>query len=293
MSYKNVSVIENMPFEKYLSDPCPSPSCSKTTILKMITGSPREARHFHPAIGGHRGSNSSRADLGTLAHAALLGPDDRLVEVDAPDWRTKTARDAKNEAYLDGKVPVLSKELGRAKAMAEIAANRFKETLGCDISEATKESSILWQEDGVWCRARPDAITKDRKWIIDYKTASTAHPLAWAKRTVVSGGYDIQNAHYLAAAEAAFGPDDHRKFGFLIQDIEEPHECAFVTLSHEYIQLAQEKRAFALELWKAACNAGHDKMIVEIEPPKWEHLNWLEQEEYLRGISQAALEGEK
>ena len=51
-------------------------------------------------------------DLGTLVHALVLrSRDDRIRVVDARDWKTKRAQEARDEARAGGMVPVLRSQL--------------------------------------------------------------------------------------------------------------------------------------------------------------------------------------
>ena len=54
---------------------------------------------------------------------------------------------------------------------------------------------MLWDDDGVLCRMRPDRINTARTLIVDYKTGDTsAEPNTWGRSQMVRMGY------YMAAA---------------------------------------------------------------------------------------------
>ena len=291
MTHKNYT--NEFSFTEYLEDPAPEPSVSKSTLHTLLTKSPLQAFNEHPRLGGLKGDMSPRADLGTAAHAALLGGDERLVVLPYDSFRSKAAREDRDAAYNEGKIPVLEQTAEQVSAMAAVAREAFSRLLGRDLDDSDREHTMIWeQQDSLdstsWCRARPDVFTHDRQWMIDYKTASTCHPLNWSKQTIASGGYDLQHAHYLSGA-GHLGFHETR-FGFLVQEIEPPYACSLVTLSNEWADLAQHKRAFGMRLWSKLMAAnvwpGHDGGIVEVDMPKYEAFKWDEVSQYVHNIIQ-------
>ena len=100
-----------MPLTDYIADPAPEPSLSSSLAHTLITQTPIHAFMRHPRLNpGAPREESNKMDIGTIAHGLLLeGDESRIVLIEAEDWRTKEAKEQRDQAYADGKVPLLAK----------------------------------------------------------------------------------------------------------------------------------------------------------------------------------------
>ena len=65
--------------------------------------------------------------LGHIAHGIVLeGTENRVVVVDADDWRTKAAKEQRDEARSAGKFPILAKRMPRVRAIAKAATDQIE-----------------------------------------------------------------------------------------------------------------------------------------------------------------------
>lgn len=269
-----------MPMGDYVGDPCPTPSVSRGVIQTLIERSPAHAWHEHPRLGGRRGGDSNRADLGTAAHAALFGGADRIVLLDYPDYRTKAAKAARDSARAAGNTPVLAKLGGPLSRMAKVATERLRD-LGVDHSSDPKhaELTMLWQEGPHWCRSRFDYLLGNRKRVIEYKTAENASPAAW-ERVMRSQGYDIQAAHGLRGISQIVGEDVDREWIWLVQEISAPYACSVIAMGPLSLELAERKRLLGMRIWAECVEADrwpdYGDGIHYAEPPP--HEEWLQDE---------------
>src|SRR4029077_10368897 len=105
-------------------------------------------------------------DIGGAAHLAVLEARhqaDSMVLIEAGDYRTMRAREARDAARAQGKVPLLPYQLDIVSAIAgsirahPIASEAF---VG---GEA--EVTLIWHdpETGVPCKARPDYLPAHRR----------------------------------------------------------------------------------------------------------------------------------
>ena len=192
----------NVSFDDYLRDRlCPTPSLSSSTVRTALSQSPLHAKMHHPRYGDAH-EESSRADLGTAAHAALLGGDERIVVLDADDWRTKAAKDARFAARRTGKIAILRDTSEALPAMVE-SARRTLAAAGINLDACRCEHTAVWCENGQWCRARPD-IVAPVDYAIDYKTATNADPATWMPRGTG------RNHEYRPSATRRIPPWHHR-----------------------------------------------------------------------------------
>jgi hypothetical protein len=127
-------------------------------------------------------------DLGTAAHLAVLEPaqfDERVFLIGAADYKTKAAQAARDEAYIAGKTPLTVPQHtivgGMARAIFEQAGSYFV--------DGYAECTLVWDWDGVLCKARPDYWRRDknREYIIDLKTTTTTNPRVIAQKAFREG----------------------------------------------------------------------------------------------------------
>lgn len=267
----------------YHADPCPDPSLSSSIAKVLVSRSPLHAWIAHPRLNPNFvPDEDSKFDRGTVAHAVLLEGKSRVHVIDADDWRTNKAKEARDSARAEGLVPLLAHQWEGVVEMVEAAKIAVAECTDLDgygLAEGTAEQTLLWREGKTWCRARPDWLSRDRKLMLDYKTtAASAEPNDWI-RTMLGCGYDIQAAHYLRGNRATGAAGD-TKFVFLVQECEKPYACSFVGVSPALLQLGDAKVAEALEIWQR-CLAKNEwpaypKRICWAEPPAWAESKWEE-----------------
>lgn len=272
--------LHKMDAAAYHADPAPEPSLSSSIAHQLVARSSLHAWHAHPRLNpAYVPENNAIMDAGTVAHAILLeGGTSRIVVVQADDWRKKEAKDARDQAWANGGIPVLVGKLAAINAMIE-AAKRFiaQSELAGIFDAGEPELTMLWQEGPAWCRARPDWLTTDRRIMLDYKsTATNAEPNGFIRQMLLMG-YDMQAAFYLRGAEALkLRPD----FIFLVQENEPPYACSLVGVSPAMLDLAARKVDYALTLWKN-CRAtgkwnGYPSRVCYAEPPEYAVRQWEE-----------------
>src|SRR3990167_1335678 len=218
------SGIHTISAEVYHADPCDESSLSSSVAKVLLNQSPRHAWMQHPKLNpDYRPEENSRFDLGSAAHALLLeGNQAKIAIIEADDWRTKKAKEERDEARANGLLPILVKHDFALKAMVK-AANEFIETteLKGIFENGKPEQTVIWQEGDIWCRARPDWLTNDNKIILDYKTTDSAAPEVFI-RQIPRMGYDLQSEFYDRGIYRLF--DLMPVFNFLRQKNEHRHE---------------------------------------------------------------------
>lgn len=256
--------------DEYHRDPCPTPALSASIAKILLTQSPLHAKMAHPRLNPHHAPpEEARFDLGSAAHTMLLEHDSSpVVFIDASDWRTKAAQEARDKARLNGQFPVLEKYRAPLTDMVEIAQEAMAGSeLGTD---GTPEQSIFWQEPGTWCKARVDWHSADQKILMDYKTTESAEPEAFI-RQIARMGYDTQAEFYLRGWKAVTGID--ATFVFMCQEITAPYAVSFVSLSNAYREIAQGRVQTAIDSWTQALKLNrwpaYSHRIAYAEPPAW------------------------
>ena len=268
--------VYEMSMEQYLRDPCIAPSLSSGIAHRLVTQSPLHAWHAHPRLNpNHVEEESTTFDLGSCAHALLLEGHEAIAVIKADDWRTKAAKEARAQARLEGKIPVLEQKMLACLAMAGVAREALANSeLKIDLTQGQAERVLAWQVGGIWCRARPDWMGPERARLLDYKsTAGSAEPNAWIRNQMVPMGYDMQAVHYLRGNAATGGPQ-RAGFIFLVQENFPPYACSFVGLSPGMLAIAERKHDLAVALWQACMKSkrwpGYPQTIAYAEPTSWQ-----------------------
>ena len=144
-------------------------------------------------------------DLGGVVHALVLrSGDERIRIIDAYDWRTKAAQDARKAAWAARLTPINRTEFLQATKIA--GAVRRHPLASSIFTNGEAEASLYWTdtETGVACRARVDWLRDDM--IVDLKTArygtGTADTFG---RQAASFNYPLPAAVYTEAVEVLTG----------------------------------------------------------------------------------------
>lgn len=275
-----MTVIPDVPHNEYLSMPALSvsgmkqllpPSCP--ALFRHWRDNPRPSKHAY--------------DIGHVAHGLILGDGPEVVVVDAPDWRGKAAREERDAAYADGKVPVLAHEFDECVVMAaSVRANRVADAL---LSHGKPEQTLTWTHpDGVPMRARvdwlPDARRDGRFTAVDVKTTGgSAHPSEFA-RQAAKFDYAMQAQHYLDGIRAC-GLDDDPEFVLIVVETAEPYLVSLVEFTEYDLQIASEKIAEAVNIYRGCVESGvwpgYSPNVETIEMPAWwriAHENDMDEE---------------
>lgn len=274
--------VYHMPLADYISDPAPIPSLNAGTASTLLSQSPLHAWTNHPRCNpAYQSDESSRLDLGTIAHAVLLeGDSSRIVCVNADDWRTKDAKAKRDEARAAGKLPILDRDLKAVSQMVDVAQNAIASSeIADDFRDAVPEQTLMWEENGIWCRSRPDKATKDWRILFDYKTvAGSASPGAFS-RAILNHGYDLQAALGLRGVDQ-LGLSSKAIFIFIVQEIEPPYAVSLVSLSPAWLTFAEDKLRMAMSIWKGCLRMNewpaYSGKIAYLEPPAFAQVAWMD-----------------
>jgi len=105
-------IVHGLPDAAYHSRP--ELSSTEARLLLQSPAKYRWRKDNPPVI-----DDSPKFDIGKAVHAKVLGQGAEVVVIDADDWRSKAARDARQEARDAGKAPLLTREFEAVNAMAE------------------------------------------------------------------------------------------------------------------------------------------------------------------------------
>lgn len=277
-----------IPAADYHRDCCTEPSLSSSIAKRLCFDSALHAHDSHPRLNpAAEHDDAEHFDIGTAAHALLLEGGGNIEIIDAPDWRTKAAKEAREAARAVGKTPLLAHVQQDVIAMVDALRGQLDRHTdgGAEMfTGGEAEQTLVWIDDGVWCRARVDWLRSDPTAIDDYKTTSaSANPDAWT-RTMFSTGFDLQAAWYLRGLRALTGErlDDPATFRFAVQETFKPYAVSVIALNPDALLLAEKKCLYALEQWREARASndwrGYARRTAFATVPPWHESWWLEKE---------------
>lgn len=245
-----------LPFEDYLADPVPGGSLSASGAKTLLSTCPAvyawQREHGRP--------DSDAFDLGHAAHHAVLGDGMPIIPVDAPDWRTKAAREAKEEARAAGGVPLLREQYDQVQAMADALREHPIAGKILHPDRGTAEQSLFWLDDeiGVWRRARLDALPHPavgRMIYADYKTTRSAKPSDCAA-AIARYGYH-QQIDWYSAGIVALGLAEDAAGLLVFQETTPPYLVTVVEPSATALRIGRERNRKALEIFKRCTETNH------------------------------------
>ncbi|ANA85358.1 exonuclease VIII [Gordonia phage VanDeWege] len=210
-------------------------------------------------------------DYGHVAHELILGKGQGIEVVDAPDWRTKAAKEKRDQAYADGKVPILQKDYHRAEGLRDAV---LAHPLAAILFESGEPEQSLYAHDpetGVRLRCRPDWHTR-RTTFVDLKTTNDA---ARFEKSIAEYGYHQQEAFYRDVAELLGIRID--SFFFVAVEKEPPYLTAVVELTAADVDLGRRLNRAAIDLY-AHCHQtdtwpGLPDEVGTISLPPWAYTD--------------------
>lgn len=186
--------------------------------------------------------------FGHAAHRLVLGKGAEIIEVDAPDWRGKAAREIRDQA-CNGVAPMLTHELEKARAIAK--AVREHPTAGPFFAQGDAELSLYAKDPatGITLRGRPDWLTTidGQLWVVDFKTSDTANPDEFARKGA-RYFYHGQHAWYSDLVKAV-GLNPAPRFIDIVCEKAPPHVVTVVEFDEVSVMEGRRLNRKAIDLY--------------------------------------------
>lgn len=287
----NATLRTDITHKNYIADNIghDAPSLNSSAIKTLITNSPKHAWEGNPKLNPYYVNvEKSDYDIGSAAHTLLLEDERGIVEVNADSWRTNAAKAARDGAREEGKVPLLPHQAEEVRAMVASARAQLKQhEIGDPFDKpGISEGTIIWTENGVLCRCRPDRIVEPTSNMIDvydYKTTSASVSPDSIVRYAEQQQWMIQNEFYSRGILAAYDSVERVRYRFIAQETKPPYALAVIDFSPLALGMAERKVNFAMGLWHNCLATdswpGYDRRVITIEPPQWAQVAWQEREE--------------
>lgn len=255
-TFAGAGLYGDIPEDLYHRDIVPEGSLSVSGAKKLLPPS-------CPAIYDYDRAHPKRAsrsmELGTVVHGMILGTGQEVAVVDAADYRTKAAKEARDAALAAGMVPMLPHEHAQAEEI--VAAVRQHETAAALLEDSDPEVSMFWQDEefGIWLRGRMDAMTYHGLGgpaIVDLKTAADASPERFAK-SVADFGYYMQDPWYRQGLAACLGCEwQDIDFIFIVVPTTPPYLPMTYRIADADVERGGERNRMAREIYRDCTASG-------------------------------------
>ena len=222
----------------------------------------------------HPKPQSKAFEDGTLWHAWMLEGGKNVEFVDAKNWLTKAAKQAKEDIKARGMIPALMEDKTTLEgALRALMSNPDAADL-LNPLEGEAEASYFTTdpETGVLLRTRPDWLTwkNGKLTIVDYKTTTDATPEGFTK-SAASFGYHQQAAWYLDQLKTVYGVNN-AEFVFIAQEKEPPYLTGVYTLDMPALLEGQNANREAIDLFARYERDGWPEFCqgrTELSLPSW------------------------
>lgn len=206
-------------------------------------------------------------DIGTAAHALLLGKGADVVVLEHATFNTKAAREDRDAAYAAGKVPLLAHQRDEVDDM--VAAVRADPVAGKLFArdDCHAEVTVVGQdpETGVWCRARTDwllpVVDGEPITFVDLKTSADDVDEFHLAASVSKWSYHQQIDHYSDCLRWALDLDPEYPVGAVLVAVEKdpdgPHLVNIGGPDDDALHYAHEDNRKARHRFARYSAAGH------------------------------------
>jgi hypothetical protein len=241
----------------YFADPVSGGSLSSSGARLLL---PPSCPALYAHQRDHPPTPKPEYDLGHAAHRLMLGVGPQLVVVEAADWRTKVAREARADAHAAGRVPLLAAQHEQVRGMFTALRQHpiANELLNPDTMAA--EQSLFWvdPETGIWRRARLDAMSRPDPdgppVVVDYKSCRSAD-IGHIRRAMWDYGYAAQADWYLDGAATLDQTYDGTSFYFVFQEVAPPYLVTVVEPDADALGIGRKRNREAIQIYRDCAEA--------------------------------------
>ena len=284
-------IYRDMDSATYFDDPCPEPSLSQSIAKVLIERSPLHAMHEHPKLrpattDDDEGEKYDKAKaIGNAAHAIMIGRGKTLEIVKFNDFKSGEAKKLRDAAYAAGKTPILEKHLNVASEIVASGLSQLKRHEDRDaFQNGSGEVALIWQDDGIWCRALVDWLHDDLRTVDDYKTSGMSMAPHVIGLRAETAGWHVQAAFIERGLDILHPVTaGRRRYRFIAQEQDgKPYGLTSMHMDEHWLTMGRKKVQAAMTMWRAALKTGrwpgYPVQAIRPEYPLFREKQWLERE---------------
>lgn len=186
---------------------------------------------------------SSFIDLGQLAHMILFGGEDTFAISEFPDFRTKLAREWRDEQLAAGKNIITQAQFDAASEIVKnIEMHPHTPTYLLGDGFTYEQEMFAKTDDGVDLRGKGDSINlTDKENIIITDLKTTAQFDQFFKKASWNH-YDLQAAVYTLISASFAGVDFEKvRYMFCVAETVAPYRVQYFHASPEFVEAGERK----------------------------------------------------
>ncbi len=269
----------------YRADPCPMPSLTQSLCKILIERAPKHAWICHPRLNPNfEPDNDPKFDVGNAAHKLILGRGKDFGIIDAKDWRTAAAKDARAVAAENGKIGILQHQFEQASSMVKDAWDQLRTHEDRDaFSGGDAEVMICWEENGIWFRALLDWLHHGNLVVDDYKSSGMSVAPHVLGLRAEAADWHLQAA-FIERGLNALHPEGagRRLFRFVAQETTAPFALNVMHMDEHWLTMGRKKVEAAIGIWSNCINTNkwpsYPARSIVPEYPGFKETRWLERE---------------
>jgi PDDEXK-like uncharacterized protein DUF3799 len=267
--------------EEYLNDASwfKTPSLNASTAHLLVSESPLHAFAQHPRLGGvlKRSNGTKPMNAGAVIHKLMLGKGRDIAVIDARDFRTDAAKEARDAAIAADKIPILRHDFDHKAAAAGLLLERCRAEHGITF-HGESELIIEWIDecaDGpVRCRSMLDHAFVEDGIILEVKSGASVNPRD-IDRHFIEYGYDLAYTAYTRAL-ARLRPEFEGRIDmrFIFVELEPPYSIVVRPPGGAAREIGALRWERAVQLWRRCLDSGEwpgypNGVGMQIEPPTY------------------------
>lgn len=223
---------------------------------------------------------SEAMNFGSVVHALALDKGAQYVVSPYDDYKTKLAREWRDEQYDAGRIPIKPDDFDDASEMARVIKIRIRQAL--DGADYETEVPMYWQEGDTWCSAMVDVWCAEKMTCIDPKVTPVIHGER-ARSHMSAMCWPIQSAWTRRGLGAIYPEHEGRiKFKNLLIHPDEPHVTRVVSIGEGWRQGAERDCLRALAMFNR-CVATNDWPAYPDEET-WDEPAWMQNQRLVAEI---------
>jgi hypothetical protein len=214
----------------------------------------------------------------------VLGRGKEIEVIDFADWRTKAAKEAREDRRRRGQDRGAAHQFDQSADMATAARKQLDRHEDRDAFTAgAAEVMIAWQEDGIWFRALIDWLHDDLRTVDDFKTTGMSMAPHVIGMRAEAAGWHVQAA-FIERGLDILDPAGagRRRYRFIAQETDKPHALTVMHMNEHWLTMGRKQVDAGVALWRRSLAAdrwpGYPARAVVPEFPGFKESRWLDRE---------------
>lgn len=274
------------PSADYFADPCPHPSLTQSVVKILTDKTPAHAFLAHPRLNPeYEHDEDTKFSVGNAAHALLLGRGKNIEIVDADDWRTKAAKEHRDEIHAAGKVAILPQQHEAATEIVAAVTRQLAsipEAAGVftDAPRCSEVVAISEEPGGLYLRTMIDRLHHQTS-IWDLKTTAKSVAPHTLPHVMADAGWDIQAAmqeRILDTIDPTYAGRRHHYF--IAIEAARPYALSVVEMTEQVMTIGRQKVERAVGIWRACMASGvwpaYPQAVQRPSYPSYAESKWME-----------------